>query len=152
MIIDIRKAYSEDPSEIQIYIDKKIAYFATVGKKIRLFDKNSEPLTKKFKKGPLGKTLVCDKDQNKTYKIFPQKDKNKKVYYGIRPQDESRVFRVQTFLKDNVTYLLFTEDKKTVAAAKSFSDGRTLYRLYLKEENQELHRAFLAFVLYYCDL
>ena len=149
MIIDIRCAYSGVLGDIEIYIDEKIEYFAKIGKKVRLYNKSSDVLLNSLKKSPVGKAFIGDCNRKKAISVLRRKDSRGKIYYGLRPKDENRVFRVQTFSKDGVKYLLFTEDKKIFAAAKSSIEGRSLYKLYLKENSRELAEKLLLFVLYY---
>ena len=148
MIVTVRRGFSDDPEDLSIYTGQKISHFAKIGKKILVFDRNGLVLVSKLKKSPLSKKVSVCEDRTKTAVIFQRRDAHGKIYYGIRPIGEEKVFRVQSFSRDGAQHLLFTIDKKTVAAAKS-CDEPCLYKLYLKDEDAELSSIFLPFVLYY---
>ena len=148
MIINVRHAYSDNPSDFSIYTDEKISHFAFIGKKIRLFDKDGNSLIKKIKVTALGKKLFVFEGKKKSIKITKYRDSAKKIYYGILQRDKNFVYRVQIFQRDAKEYVLFTLDKKFVGAAVSDSE-MSLYKLYVKDSEKELAKYFLPFILYY---
>ena len=149
MVIDIKCSYAGAHGDTHVFIDDKIAYFATIGKKIRLLDKNDDILIKNLKKGLFGNTVVRDKKRQKALFFFKFKDKNGRLNYAIHQRFENRIFRVQIFSKDGVKYLLFTENKKIFAAAKSKTNSPSLFKIYLKEQDQALCNTLLLFVLHF---
>lgn len=152
MILDIRHAFTDEKGELEIYSRGKIRYFASVCKKICLFDKNGEPLMRPMKKGVRGKATLRENDKQKNMLITPRRDSEGKKYFGLRPVSQNLVYRVQIFTKDGVKYLLLTHDKIPFAAVKIVDEGRSLCKLYLRDENKELLIKILYFVLLYLKI
>lgn len=152
MILDIRHAFTDEKGDIEIYSRGKITYFANIRKKISLFDKNGEPLMRPMKKGAFGKSALLDSDKQKNMLITPRRDGKGKRYFGLRPVSQDLVYRVQIFTKDDAKYLLLTHEKIPFAVAKIVDDGRSLCKLYLRDENKDLLIRLLYFVLLYLKI
>lgn len=147
MIIEIRRAFPPKRNELQIFVDKKIAYFAKIGKRLQVFDKNGNPLTKKLKKGLSKEITVSDKSAKSDFGLCKFEDNQKKINYYVRKDKENTVYRVQRLSKSGVNYLLFTNEKKTLAVAGSVKDKHCFLKLYLKNEDKALAFVFLLLCL-----
>ena len=149
MILDIRHAFTDEKGELEIYFREKILYFASLSKKISLFDKNGESLMRPMKKGAFGKATLLENNKKKSLLILSKRDCEGKRYFGLLPSSRDRVYRAQILTKNGVNYLLLTHDKIPFAAAKIVDSGRSVCKLYLRDENKDLSVKVLYFVLLY---
>ena len=97
----------------------------------------------------MGKSTLLDEDKQKSLLILARKDSAGKKYFGLRPVSQDLVYRVQIFPVDGARFLLITHDKAPIAVAKIQNDGRSLCKLYLRDENEGLVSKLLPFVLFY---
>lgn len=152
MIFDIRQAFTDIKGDLEIYSKGKIVYFANVRKKICLYTRDGFAVNSPMKKGASGRSTLCDVNKQKKITMFPSKGNDGKKNYGIHPVSEDVVYRAQFFSRDGVRYVLLTHDGKKIAVAKLFMEGRSLCKLYLRNENAKLSQDLLTFVLLYLKI